>query len=151
MIEKIVNFSKPALNGLNSLSCLIDLTLRLWVAKVFFDSGLTKIANMDSTVALFENEYKVPVLSPEIAAYLGTAAELSLPVFIALGLATRLSTGALFVFNIIAVLSYPFLLTEDGAVGLRDHIYWGLMMLVILLHGPGRLSIDHLIRKKYLP
>jgi putative oxidoreductase len=47
----------------------------------------------------------------------------------------------LFVFNIIAVLSYPGL----GDVGLRDHQYWGLFLLVILMHGPGKLSLDHIL------
>ncbi|GAM72473.1 integral membrane protein [Vibrio sp. JCM 19236] len=79
---------------------------RLWVAWVFFNSGMTKIASWDSTLFLFEYEYQVPILPWELAAYLGTAAELVIPVFIALGLFTRPFAAILFVFNIIAVVSY---------------------------------------------
>ena len=82
---------------------------RLWVAWVFFNSGLTKIATWDSTLYLFELEYQVPLLPWELAAYMGTAAELILPVFLALGLLTRPMAAVLFVFNIMAVVSYPVL------------------------------------------
>ncbi|MEZ9827441.1 DoxX family protein, partial [Vibrio cyclitrophicus] len=68
---------------------LLLLFCRLWVAWVFFNSGLTKIATWDSTLYLFELEYQVPLLPWELAAYMGTAAELILPVFLALGLLTR--------------------------------------------------------------
>lgn len=124
---------------------LIDLALRVWVGLAFFQSGLTKIANWDSTLYLFENEYHVPLLSPDVAALLGTGAELALPVLLLLGLAGRLSAVALFVFNIVAVLSYP----DLGEVGLKDHQVWGLMLLVTLAHGPGKLSVDHFIRRRY--
>ncbi|MFN0316395.1 MAG: DoxX family protein [Burkholderiales bacterium] len=127
------------------LAPVLDLAIRIWVAKVFFMSGLTKIQSWDTTLSLFENEYNVPLLPPELAAYMGTAAELVLPVFLVLGLGGRLFAAALFVFNIIAVLSYP----DLGEVGLKDHQYWGLLLLVTLLHGPGKLSVDHLIRRRF--
>ena len=82
---------------------------RLWVSWVFFNSGLTKIASWDSTLYLFEYEYHVPLIPWELAAYMGTAAELVLPVFMVLGLFTRPMAAILFVFNIIAVVSYPLL------------------------------------------
>lgn len=126
---------------------LLDLGIRLLVASVFFKSGLTKIASWDTTLALFENEYAVPFLPPELAAYLGTGAELFFPVLLVLGLGTRFAALGLFVFNIVAVLSYPGL----GEVGLKDHQYWGLLLLVTLLHGPGKLSIDHLLRRRFFP
>jgi putative oxidoreductase len=126
---------------LDMLSPLSILGLRLWVAWVFFNSGLTKISTWDTTLYLFEEEYAVPLLPPDVAAYLGTAAELSLPVLLALGLAGRFGALALFVFNIIAVISYP----DLNAAGLRDHQVWGLMLLVPLLHGPGKLSVDFLL------
>lgn len=132
--------------GLDVLAPLADLALRLWVANVFFKSGLTKIANLDSTVQLFTHEYQVPLLSPEIAAYLGTFVELTFPVLLALGLGGRLAAGVLFVFNIVAVISYPAL----GPAGLEQHQVWGLMLAVTLLHGPGKLSLDHLICRRLL-
>ncbi len=123
---------------------LLLLFCRLWVAYVFFNSGLTKIATWDSTLFLFEYEYQVPLLPWQLAAYLGTAAELVLPIFVALGLLTRPMSAILFVFNIIAVVSYP-LLWERG---FHDHQLWGLMMLVVIVWGAGPFSLDHLLKKR---
>lgn len=123
---------------------LLLLFCRLWVAYVFFNSGLTKIATWDSTLFLFEYEYQVPLLPWQLAAYLGTAAELVLPIFVALGLLTRPMSAVLFVFNIIAVVSYP-LLWERG---FHDHQLWGLMMLVVVVWGAGPFSLDHLLKKR---
>jgi len=142
-IETLAELVQRAYRALGFLAPVADLALRLWVAAVFFRSGLTKIQSWDTTILLFTNEYHVPLLSPELAAVLGTAAELVLPVFLALGFGGRLAAGALFVFNIIAVISYP----ELEAAGLEQHQVWGLMLLVTLLHGPGALSVDHLIAR----
>ena len=132
---------------LNLLAPAGDLAIRLWIANVFFKSGLTKLANWDGTLALFANEYQVPLLSPTLAAYAGTATELIFPVLLALGLGTRFTAFALFVFNIFAVASYP----DVGEVGLKDHQHWGLLLLVPLLHGAGKLSLDHFIAKRFGP
>ncbi|PMH38674.1 hypothetical protein BCU68_07525 [Vibrio sp. 10N.286.49.B3] len=123
---------------------LFLLFLRLWVAWVFFNAGLTKIASWDSTLYLFEFEYQVPILPWQLAAYIGTAAELILPAFLVLGIFTRPMTAMLFVFNITAVVSYP-LLWERGYY---DHQLWGLMMLIIILWGAGSLSVDKLIKAR---
>ena len=138
--------AQGAVQRLDQLSPLVDLVIRILVAMVFFKAGLTKIASWSGTVALFENEYAVPLLSPEVAAALGTTVELVFPVLLVLGLGARLSAFVLFVFNIVAVISYP----EIGEVGLRDHQTWGLLLLVTLLHGPGALSLDHLIGRRFL-
>ena len=127
---------------LNFVAPALDLAIRLYVANVFFKAGLTKIASWDTTLMLFEYEYAVPFLSTELAAYLATAVELIVPVLLALGLAGRFSALVLFVFNYIAVISYP----DLSPGGLKDHFYWGFLLLVPLLHGPGKLSVDHLIR-----
>jgi putative oxidoreductase len=87
----------------------------------------------------------VPLLPPEWAAYLGTAAELTLPALLALGLAGRFAAGALFLFNAVAVISYPGL----SEAGVSDHFHWGLLLLVPLLHGPGKLSLAHLLQKSW--
>ncbi|MEA3278952.1 MAG: DoxX family protein [Pseudomonadota bacterium] len=135
--------------SINLLTPVFDLGVRLWVAYVFFKSGLSKLQSWDSTLMLFEYEYEVPLLPPDIAAYLGTGAELGLPVLLALGVAGRLSALALFLFNIVAVISYSsFLFGQDGAAGLQQHILWGTMMLVTVFHGPGKLSVDHLVQWK---
>jgi putative oxidoreductase len=131
--------------ALTVLSPVVDLGVRLWVANVFFTSGMTKIQNWSSTVSLFENEYAVPILPPEIAAYIGTATELTLPVFLVLGLITRPAAIALFIFNIVAALTYP----DISALGIKDHQVWGLLMLVTIVHGPGKLSLDYWIKRKF--
>ncbi|WP_207951295.1 MULTISPECIES: DoxX family protein [Cupriavidus] len=139
--SRIITAAQAAIRLLQTLAPVLDLGIRVLIGLVFFQSGLTKLASWSTTLALFESEYTVPLLNPALAAYLGTAAELSLPVLLVLGLGTRAAALALFVFNIVAVISYPGL----GEVGLKDHQYWGLLLLVTLLHGPGQLSLDHLI------
>lgn len=129
---------------LNYVSPIAILALRLWVANVFFRAGMLKFNSWDSTMYLFENEYHVPLLSPHLAAIMGTGTELLFPVLLAFGLAGRFAAFVLFVFNIIAVISYP----DLEAAGIRDHQIWGLMLLVPLLQGPGKLSIDCLLRWK---
>lgn len=128
------------------LAPLLDLAIRVFVGMMFFNAGLTKIASWDTTLALFENEYRVPLLPPHVAAYAGAFTELVFPVLLALGLGGRFAAGVLFVFNIVAVISYP----DLGEVGLMQHQYWGLLLLVPLLHGPGKVSIDHFIRRRVL-
>jgi len=128
---------------LPGITSLVDLAVRLFVAAVFFKAGLVKIQSWDTTILLFTNEYHVPLLSPYLAAVLGTAAELTLPVFLALGLGTRLAAAALFVFNIVAVISYPEL---EGA-GLEQHYVWGILLAVTIVHGPGLASLDRLVSR----
>ena len=132
-----------SISGIDWLSPASDLLIRLWIANIFWKAGTVKLASWDATLYLFEYEYQVPFLPPEIAAYLGTAVELTMPVLLALGLATRFSALVLFVFNIIAVVSYPTL----NEIGIKDHQYWGLLLLVPLFHGAGRLSLDYFVAK----
>jgi len=141
----LVRLGALATSGLNALRPLLALAVRLWVANIFFKSGLTKIQSWDTTVALFTYEYHVPLLSPEFAALLGTAVELVFPVLLAIGLGTRVSAAVLFAFNAVAVISYP----ELNAVGLKDHFYWGALLLVTLFYGPGRLSLDCLLCRRW--
>jgi len=145
IIQCTTRYSRLVIRGLDFLSPLLDLGIRLWVADVFWKSGLTKIASWDNTVLLFENEYSVPLLSPEVAAALGTFTELVFPVFLVLGLGGRFAAFVLFVFNYIAVISYP----DLNPAGLKDHMYWGILLLVPLFHGPGKISVDHFIKRKF--
>lgn len=128
------------------LTHVLDLVIRVWIAKVFWGSGLTKMQSWDTTLALFENEYAVPLLPPRLAAIGSTFTELFFPILLVAGLGTRFAAAILFVSNIVAVLFYP----DLGEVGLKDHIYWGLLLLIPLLHGPGKLSLDHWVRRRYL-
>jgi len=131
---------------LDKLQPLLMLGFRLYVARVFFMSGLTKARDWSSTVALFTDEYHVPLLPPPVAAALGAATELSMPILLALGLGSRLAAGVLFVFNIVAVLSYYDTLVQTG--GVKDHILWGTMLLVLTICGPGRIAVDTLLEKR---
>ena len=126
------------------LSPLFLLGLRVYVANAYFKSGLTKIQDFSSTVALFENEYKVPIISPTLAAASGTVAELVLPAWLVAGLASRPTALALFVFNIVAVVSYP----DISDSGVKDHVLWGTMILVVLIFGSGRFSFDHWLKAR---
>jgi putative oxidoreductase len=123
------------------LAPLFDLGIRLYVAHVFFLSGLTKIRDWSVTLALFESEYAVPVLPPALAAVMGTGGELCLPLLLATGLAGRFAAAGLFFVNAVAVVSYP----ELSELGRQDHLLWGMLLLTTLLHGPGRWSLDRLI------
>ncbi|PKH04116.1 hypothetical protein CXF72_02620 [Psychromonas sp. MB-3u-54] len=133
----------------NKMQCyftpILLLFTRLWVASVYLKSGYLKITSWDSTLYLFEEEYQVPFLPWELAAYLGTAAELILPVFLILGLLTRPMAAILFVFNIMAVVSYPVL--WEG--GFYDHQLWGLMILINVVWGAGVISVDQPLKKHF--
>ncbi|CAH0534728.1 hypothetical protein VST7929_02678 [Vibrio stylophorae] len=123
------------------LQPVVLLLARLWVAWAFFQSGLLKYNSWDSTLYLFEFEYQVPLFPWLWAAYLGTAVELIVPVFLALGLLTRPMALLLFVFNIMAVVSYPTL----WAGGFYDHKFWGMMLLINIVWGAGACSVDRIL------
>ncbi len=124
-----------------------ELMVRLYLLKVFFQSGLTKIQSWQSTLDLFAYEYSVPLLSPEVAAIMGTGGELILPVLLLAGFMTRPAAIGLFVLN--AVAAYAYALTDFyNFTGMLDHILWGAMILVYILYGPSPLSIDSLLSKK---
>ncbi|WP_082568213.1 DoxX family protein [Pelomonas sp. Root1217] len=127
------------------LQSLALLAARLYVAKVFFMSGLVKLHDWSSTLALFNDYYQVPLLPPALAAYMGTAGELVVPVLLVLGLAGRFAGVSLFVVNLMAALSLP---AEDlSAAGEAQHILWGVLALGIALWGAGRWSVDRMVLK----
>jgi putative oxidoreductase len=76
---------------------------------------------------------------------MGTAGELGLPVLLVLGLAGRFGAAGLSVVNLVAATSFP----DISDLGLQDHLLWGMLLLVTLLHGPGRLSVDGWLTRKY--
>ncbi len=127
-----------SLRLLEALQPLALLAARIYVALVFFRSGLTKIRDWDVTLALFTDEYKVPLLPPELAAWLGTGGELVLPVLLVLGLGGRMAALGLFVLNAVAVIS----LMDVADAALQQHMFWGSLLLGLLLWGPGRWSLD---------
>lgn len=142
---RLYDLSAPLVRAADLLRPLLLLALRLYLASVFFRSGLTKITDWDTTLYLFTEEYAVPLLPPAIAAFMGTAGELLLPPLLALGLAGRFAALGLTVVNAMAVLSYPALLGFECPAALQSHIAWGAGLLALLSFGPGALSADHLI------
>ena len=130
--------------GLESLQPLALLAARLTVAQAFFLSGLTKLRDWDTTLALFADEYHVPLLPPELAAVMGTAGELVLPVLLVAGLGGRFAAAGLSVVNVVAVLS----LAEIAPAALQQHVFWGCLLLAVLLWGPGRWSADAVLQRR---
>ncbi len=120
---------------------LIALVARLGVADVFWRSGQTKVEGFhirEATFFLFRDEYKVPLLPPDLAAYLATAAEHLFPILLVIGFASRLSALALFGMTmVIQLFVFP-----DGW---PEHILWIGLLLLIFARGPGALSLDHLL------
>lgn len=127
------------------LAPALDLGIRLFLANVFFKSGLTKIHNWDSTLYLFSDVYQVPLLPPELAAYLATSAELGLPVLLVIGLLGRFAAGGLFILNLVAVISFYSELSESG---INQHLYWGILLAVLLVISRGAWSLDALLEKR---
>jgi putative oxidoreductase len=120
---------------------VLALPLRFAVATVFWSSAMTKLANWDTAVELFREEYKVPLLSPELAAYLAVSIELAAPVLLVLGLGTRFVALVLLGMTaVIEVLVYP--------QAWPTHLQWAAILLVLLSRGAGSLSLDHAIRRR---
>jgi putative oxidoreductase len=146
--QTLLRMAPSVLDWLQGAAHVLDLGIRLYMADVFLRSGLVKIRNWDGTMYLFENEYRVPLLPPELAAWTGTFGELFFPPLLALGLAARFAALSLSVVNVMAVVSFWHVLAENEAARM-SHVYWGLLLLVTLCHGPGKISFDHWIRRRY--
>ncbi len=140
-ISRAVQGCRRAIAALEQAQPLAQLAARLYVAQVFFASGLTKLRDWDTTLALFADEYQVPFLSADVAALLGTAGELVLPVLLALGLAGRFAAVGLFIVNAVAVVS----LAEIAPAAMQQHLFWGSLLIGLVLWGPGRWSLDRVV------
>jgi putative oxidoreductase len=117
---------------------LVEFGMRLAVGTVFFRSGMNKVESFDSAITLFREEYRLPLLPPELAAYLGTAVELTAPVLLVLGLFARLGAAALLVMAlVIQFLVYP--------ANWPEHLMWISILAYVLTRGAGTLSIDRVI------
>jgi putative oxidoreductase len=127
---------------------LLALGLRLYLGWQFLKAGLTKISDWSVTLALFRDEYQVPLLPPELAAVMGAAGELSLPILLFAGFLSRPAALGLFFVNLMAVISYPQLFMFDCPAAVNDHFFWGILMLVLVAYGPGRFSADALLNRK---
>lgn len=122
---------------------LLALPLRIGVATIFWNSAMAKLANWDTAVELFRDEYKVPVLPPELAAYMAVSIELTAPALLMLGLATRpVAFLLLGMTAVIEIFVYP--------QAWPTHIQWAAMLLVLLCRGAGKWSLDHLLWRRWL-
>lgn len=119
---------------------LLAIPLRLAVTTVFWDSAMAHLANWQTTLELFATEYQVPLLPPDLAAYMAVSIEVSTPVLLVLGLLTR--AAALVLLGMVAVIEV-FVYPEAWPT----HIQWGAMLLVLLCRGAGMFSIDHWLRR----
>ena len=118
------------------LGPLVDLAIRLWLAQIFFVSGVLKTTNWDVTVFLYTHEHPVPGLDPPTAAAIGTGIELICPILLAFGLGTRIAAIPLLLTTAFLQLTYK---------ELTDHLYWMALLGFLVLRGPGALSLDHFI------
>lgn len=138
----IACLQKMTRNGfsyLNTLQPVWLLLIRVWIAYAFFRSGLTKIDDFETTIFLFAEEYKVPVISPEFAAYSGTFFELVMPVLLVLGLGARFAAVPLLVMTAVIQFTY-----QDHV----QHYYWAIILTGIIIYGAGPLSLDRIIAKR---
>lgn len=124
---------------------LIALSARMFPAAVFWQSGQTKVAGWHvkpSAIALFQADYQLPLIDPAIAAHVSAVAEHLFPLMLVIGLASRFSALALLVMTtVIEVFVYPDAWPIHGV--------WATCFLIVIARGPGLLSLDHLIERRY--
>ena len=134
----------------NALQPLFLLATRWYVSWQFLKSGWLKVTSWQSTLDLFRDEYHVPLLPPEVAAVAGASGELFFPTLLVLGLGGRIGPLGLFAVNAMAVISYSNVLLADGWSGalIAPHILWGTILLFLIVHGPGKFSLDYLLGRR---
>ena len=119
---------------------------RLYVSWQFLKSGMLKIGSWETTLGLFQDEYRVPLLPPALAAVAGTAGELVFPVLLVLGLFGRIGAVGLFAVNVLAVVSYAHVLYSEGfEAAIGQHYLWGFMLAMLAIYGPGGWSVDRFL------
>jgi putative oxidoreductase len=145
MIKNLIAACKPrilqSLAILQALGSLVLLLERFWTARVFFKSGLTKIDDWNNTLYLFTHEYSVPLLPPAFAAASAAMIELTAPIFLVVGLASRLATLPMLVMTAVIQFTYE---------SHPDHAVWAMLLATILCFGPGEVSVDRWLRRRFL-
>jgi putative oxidoreductase len=120
---------------------VLAIPLRLAVATVFWNSGTEKLASWDTTLSLFADEYRLPLLPPVLAAYIAASIDLPTSPLLVLGLLVRpVALVLLGMTTVIEVFVYP--------QAWPTHIQWAAMLLVLLCRGAGKFSLDHLIWRR---
>ena len=119
---------------------IIQLAGRVGVGVTFFKAGLLKYNSWEFTVKLFEDEYRVPLLDPAVAARIAMIQELTIPILLFLGLATRIATVPLLgMIAVIQIFVYP--------NAYNEHLVWGAILVLVLTRGPGVFSLDYVIER----
>jgi putative oxidoreductase len=119
---------------------IIQLAGRVGVGVTFFKAGLLKYQSWEFTVRLFQEEYRVPLLDPVVAARIAMVQELTIPILLFLGLATRIATIPLLgMIAVIQIFVYP--------NAYNEHLVWGAILVLLLTRGPGVFSVDYLISR----
>lgn len=146
LVRKVVPVYAQARSVVDGfIAPVFDLVLRIYIGLVFFRSGMLKAQDWESTVYLFQDEYKLPLLPPELAAVLGMSVEIGMPLFLFAGFAARLAALPLIVLTCVI----QFVLgSMNPDYNSPEHFYWLFLLGVIVVRGPGKLSADHLIAKK---
>lgn len=136
---RLWRLGERAVAALDRLRPVAQLGARLYAAGVFFRAGVTKLHDWPTTLALFTDEYSVPLLDPTLAAWLATAGELGFSVLLVAGLFGRVAAAGLSVINIVALIS----LMDVPEAALTGHVFWGCLLGFLLLWGPGAFALDH--------
>jgi len=127
------------------LAPLLFLAIRLWMASIFFRSGLLKIEDLDGAIFLFTAVHPVPFVPPWLAAYLATAIELLCSTLLAVGLAARFAALPMLAMALVIQFVVG---ANDPAFYQTEHYYWMFLLALIVTKGPGRLSLDHLLAQR---
>ena len=146
LLHPITQLYSTVASKISLLEPVALLSARIYVGWAFFSSGLTKLRDWDSTLFLFEEEYQVPLLPFELAAYLGTAAEIILPILLITGLTSRFAALGLFFVNIVAVIS----LEDIAPVAYAQHVLWGVLLAQVVVFSGGRFTLDRFIKNRFI-
>lgn len=147
-IDKIFSITEWKINVIEKLQPFLAFLIRLQIAAIFWASGVLKLpdgflgigkGNWDSTLLLFEYEHPVPFIPAEFAAYIGTSFEVLCPILLVFGLGSR--AAAFILLTMTAVIEF----TYKHSI---DHQLWGLLLGFILIYGPGKFSLDQVVRTK---
>ncbi len=140
MKKPVIKFFAIFLKTTSETSHILLFTMRLWIANIFWKSGVLKFNDWENTIMLFTYEHPVPYMNPEIAAFFGTIFELSCPILLAIGLGSRFATIPLLAMT--AVIQFTYMQHEQ-------HYYWAFLLATILCFGSGKISLDYFIRKHF--
>ncbi|MEZ5690303.1 MAG: DoxX family protein [Rickettsiales bacterium] len=140
MKKQIIRLFSIFFKTTSFLQDFLLLGMRLWIANIFWKSGILKFNDWETTVMLFTDEHPVPYVNSEFAALSGTTFELLCPILLTVGLGSRFATLPLLV--ITAVIQITYLQHEQ-------HYYWSFLLGTILCFGSGRISADYFIKRKF--